>query len=84
MTIRCLADSLSTSSEWVNDKLHFITIPTLVVWGAEDHIIPVADGEKMHQMVPQSEFDVIQHCGHLAPVQCAEAAGPKVQAFLSK
>ncbi|HEY2861675.1 MAG TPA: alpha/beta fold hydrolase [Terracidiphilus sp.] len=78
---RALATML-TGNDTTDKELPLLKMPVLIVWGSEDRIIPAADGEKMHQLVPQSEFDLIQGCGHLAPVQCAEAAGPKVSQFL--
>ena len=57
-------------------------MPVLIVWGGLDHIIPVSQGEKMHRLVPQSQLEVFPTCGHLAPVQCADQIGPKVEAFL--
>lgn len=82
--IRRALRSMLTGNDITDKELPQFKMPVLIIWGAEDQIIPVSDGEKMHQLVPQSEFDVIQGCGHLAPVQCAEAIGPNVQDFLSK
>jgi pimeloyl-ACP methyl ester carboxylesterase len=53
-----------------------------MVWGAEDKIIPVSQGEAMHKLVPQSELDVFPGCGHLAPGGCAAQMAPAVVAFL--
>jgi pimeloyl-ACP methyl ester carboxylesterase len=59
-----------------------LKMPVLIVWGAEDHIMPVSQSEKMHQLIPQSQLDVVPSCGHLAPAQCAEQIGPRVAAYL--
>jgi pimeloyl-ACP methyl ester carboxylesterase len=69
LTIRSLAGSLPTSSEWVNDKLHFITIPTLVVWGAEDHIMPLAHGREFAAGISGAKLVVIEKCGHAPMVE---------------
>jgi len=61
-----------------------LKMPVFIEWGSEDHITPLAQGEKMHRLVPQSEFDVVPGCGHLAPVQCADRIGPELEAFLRK
>lgn len=82
--IRRALNSMLAGKDTTDKELPQLRMPVLIVWGAEDHITPVTLGEKIHQLVPQSELDVIQGCGHLAPVQCAEAAGPKVQDFLSR
>ena len=73
-----------TGKDVTDVELPQFKMPVLIVWGSEDHIIPLADGEKMHQLVPQSQLDVVQGCGHLAPVQCTGRIGPVVDAFLER
>jgi pimeloyl-ACP methyl ester carboxylesterase len=57
-------------------------MPVLLVWGDQDRIVPVAQGQTLHRLIPQSKFEVIPGCGHLAHVQCADRIGPIVQNFL--
>jgi pimeloyl-ACP methyl ester carboxylesterase len=45
-------------------------------------ITPLEQGQKMHVLVPQSELDVFNGCGHLAPQQCTGEMGPRVVEFL--
>ena len=59
-------------------------MPMLIVWGKQDHLIPVSVGEQIHQDVPQSEFVVVDGCGHLAPGQCAAQMGPVFKGFLDE
>jgi pimeloyl-ACP methyl ester carboxylesterase len=61
-----------------------LRMPVLIVWGAVDHITPLSQGEKMHQLIPQSELDVIGRCGHLAPNACAADVAPFVANFLHR
>jgi len=61
-----------------------LKMPVLIVWGAEDRILPLSQGEKMHSLVPQSVFEVFPSCGHLAPSQCAAQIGPKVVEFVNQ
>lgn len=76
--------SMLTGRDTTDSELPQLKMPMLIVWGDQDHITPVADGEKMHQLVPQSQLDVVQGCGHLAPVQCADRIGLVVNAFLKR
>lgn len=46
-------------------RLDQIRVPTLAVWGAEDHLISLATGQRSVARIPGSEFVVIEHCGHL-------------------
>lgn len=46
-------------------RLDQIRVPILAVWGAEDHLISLATGQRSVARIPGSEFVVIEHCGHL-------------------
>ncbi len=77
-------DSMLTGRDSTDKMLPELKMPVLIVWGSLDHITPLWLGEKMHQLVPQSQLDVVPGCGHLAPVQCADKIGPNVVEFLKK
>jgi pimeloyl-ACP methyl ester carboxylesterase len=62
--------SMQTGRDLLDFRLHNIHQPMLIVWGAEDELIPLPSGEVIHQAVPQSVLDVIAGCGHLAPAEC--------------
>ncbi len=51
-------------------RLHLIRQPTLIVWGSHDDLIPLSVGERMHHGIANSELDVVDGCGHLAPAEC--------------
>ena len=40
-------------------------IPSLIVWGERDSIIPVSHGEAAHEAIPGSRFEVFPGAGHL-------------------
>ena len=82
--IRRALDSMLTGRDATDSMLPQFKMPVLIVWGKLDHIMPVEQGEKMHQLVPQSQIDIEEGCGHLAPIQCADRVGPKVRAFLKQ
>jgi pimeloyl-ACP methyl ester carboxylesterase len=42
-----------------------ITHPTLVIWGEEDRVFPVAVGEELHQTIKGSRFIRIPKAGHI-------------------
>lgn len=45
--------------------LHRIDVPTMILWGEGDKIIPVPYGEALKELIPGSELRVIADCGHL-------------------
>ncbi|HEY1809651.1 MAG TPA: alpha/beta hydrolase [Acidobacteriaceae bacterium] len=77
-------DSLLTGSALLDGKLGALKMPTLIVWGKEDHLIPVSVGEEIHRDIPQSELEIFEGCGHLAAAQCAAQVGPVVRGFLDE
>jgi pimeloyl-ACP methyl ester carboxylesterase len=64
--------SMVAGKDLLDFRLHDISQPMLIVWGAKDVLIPLASGETIHRSVPQSVLDVIGGCGHLAPAECAK------------
>jgi len=77
-------DSMMTGRDTTDSLLPELKMPALIVWGSVDRITPLSEGQKMHQLIPQSQIDAIAGCGHLAPNECAGQIGPKVVAFLGK
>jgi len=57
--------------ELLDFRLNAISEPMLIVWGAQDALIPLSVGERIHESVPQSVLNVVDGCGHLAPLECA-------------
>jgi pimeloyl-ACP methyl ester carboxylesterase len=46
-------------------RLGEITHPTLVIWGEEDRVFPIAVGEELHQTIKGSRFISIATAGHI-------------------
>lgn len=52
-----------------------LTMPALVLWGADDTLVPVAVGRALADTLPHAHFHVLNQCGHLPTLeQPAEAA----------
>jgi pimeloyl-ACP methyl ester carboxylesterase len=75
-------DTMWSAHDVTDTLLPQLKMPVLLVWGDVDRIMPLALGQKMHQLIPQSQLAVIPGCGHLAHVQCADRIGPILQKFL--
>ncbi len=65
--------------EAVWDRLGELTMPVLVLWGAEDALVPVAVGRKLADTLPHAHFHALAECGHLPtlekPAEVAELVG---------
>jgi pimeloyl-ACP methyl ester carboxylesterase len=76
------AASMFSGRDLEDGKLGNLKMPVLIVWGKEDHLLPLSTGMAMHADIPQSVLEVFDGCGHLAPGQCADRVGPRVNAWL--
>jgi len=56
-------------------RLHEITVTVLLLWGADDRIVPPAAGRLLERLLPNARLVVIPHAGHdLAQTKAAEVA----------
>lgn len=56
--------------------------PTLILWGREDHIIPVECGEQYRRALPNARLTVLETCGHLPPIEQPDVFARLVLDFL--
>jgi pimeloyl-ACP methyl ester carboxylesterase len=75
-------DTMWSGNNTTDDLLPQLRMPVLLVWGDQDRIVSYTQGQKMHELIPQSRLEIIPGCGHLAHVQCADRIGPILQNFL--
>jgi pimeloyl-ACP methyl ester carboxylesterase len=59
-------------------------IPTLVLWGREDRIVPVECGELYHQAIAGARLEMIDRCGHFPHLEKPAEFTRAVSAFLAK
>jgi len=52
--------------------LHRIKMPTLIVWGDEDRLIPVQQAQSWRQLIPNSEVMVVKGAGHIVQLDKPE------------
>jgi pimeloyl-ACP methyl ester carboxylesterase len=64
------------------DELHRLTMPTLVVWGARDAVVPVRHARAAAGRLPQGELVVIPDAGHAPHVERPREFIAALQAFL--
>lgn len=53
------------SARYLDEDLAKITIPTLVVWGGEDQIVPLSAGKRYAAGIKGAALVVIPGCGHV-------------------
>jgi len=70
--IRRSMEAMTNGSDLLDFRLNNMQPPTLVVWGAQDELIPLSVGETMYRDIPHSVLNVMEGCGHLAPATCSK------------
>ena len=56
------------------DRLYLAEeIPTLVVWGDRDRIIPVSHAHATHALIPGSRLEIVPGVGHFLPFEAPDA-----------
>ncbi len=61
-----------------------IKVPTLIIHGADDQIIPLSDSEAMHTAISDSRLEVIPDAGHLLNLEQAQLFNQSMEIFLTK
>jgi len=77
-TVRCW------DADRISEEAHLISQPTLLLWGDTDPEIPLEDGKRLHQTIPDSQLIVFRECGHLPQEEYPEAFTEVVNRFVMK
>ncbi len=56
--------------------------PTLLVWGREDVVTPLADGELLHRLIADSQLEIIENAGHFAHLEKPEEVEKVIMNFI--
>jgi pimeloyl-ACP methyl ester carboxylesterase len=65
------------------NNLANITVPTLIIWGQQDQMIPVAHAYVAKERIPNAELHIFNHCGHIPPRENPEEFSNLVLDFLA-
>lgn len=70
-------------AERVSRDAHLIRQPTLLLWGENDPDVPLSDGERLRDEIPDSRLVVFRNCGHLPHEEFPQAFTEVVAEFCS-
>lgn len=65
-------------------QLQTLTLPALVIWGNQDTITPLAQGEALAEALPDSTLVILPNSGHQPFEETADAFNSTLLAFLSE
>ncbi|HEV2196643.1 MAG TPA: alpha/beta hydrolase [Candidatus Acidoferrum sp.] len=81
-TVRSFLGNPMIATERLDDRLGKIKTPTLVVWGKQDKLIPIALGERYAAGIAGAKLVSFDKCGHVPPIEKTEEFVAAVTAFL--
>ena len=82
-TVAQFLDSMVRGDDTLDNRLHALTQPTLVVWGRDDKLVPLRFGQRFHQEIANSQLRIIENCGHLPQLECPNEFATAVLQFLN-
>jgi pimeloyl-ACP methyl ester carboxylesterase len=53
----------------VRDRLAEIEIPSLILWGFDDRIVPVSAAVSYHRRIPRSRLEIFERTGHVPQLE---------------
>ena len=81
-TISSLIESIRRREDFLDARLGEIKKPTLIIWGRQDGLLPLADGEKFKRGITGSQLVVFDNCGHAPQFEKAAEFNSAVLKFL--
>jgi len=60
-----------------------ISVPTLILWGEDDRVIPLLIGQRLKAAIPNSRLEQIQLAGHIPQEEQPDAVIAHMQPFLA-
>ncbi|MBX7240903.1 MAG: alpha/beta hydrolase [Bacteroidia bacterium] len=82
--LRVLRFARSAQKENLSKDVSGIKNPTLLVWGLNDNITPPNVAHEFNSLIPASELQFIDSCGHAAMMEQPEKFNRLVRKFLDK
>jgi pimeloyl-ACP methyl ester carboxylesterase len=82
-TIRAVID-LAGQRVSARDRLYLAhEVPTMIVWGERDAVIPSHHGEVAHELIPGSRLELVPGAGHFLPLERPELLDRLLRDFIA-
>lgn len=79
--LQCARNALRTENDFLK-RLATLSIPTLIVWGKEDRVVPVRWAYEFQKFLPNASLRILEECGHSLPLEKAAELCEEVRSFL--
>ncbi|MBI3667543.1 MAG: alpha/beta fold hydrolase [Acidobacteria bacterium] len=82
-TVNQFIESIARGEDFLDGKLGAIKTPTLIIWGREDELTPLAGAKALEQDIAGSRSLILDRCGHVPQMECAGEFNAGLLKFLS-
>lgn len=83
-TINSITESIIRGEDFLDDAVKMIKRPTLIIWGRQDGLVPLAEGEHFNRDIAGSKLIVFDECGHVPNFEKAGEFNAAVLKFLGE
>lgn len=81
--LNSLVDQVQASDDFrLNEKAQLIRVPSLIVWGKQDTLTPLAYAEKFNTQLANSKLVVVDQAGHYPQFEQPEKVQSEIRQFL--
>lgn len=82
--IRILAMAKSAIRHNMSKDISKITVPVCLIWGKDDKITPPDVANEFHSLLPNSELNWVDHCGHAPMMEQPAEFNAYLRKFLDR
>ncbi len=59
-----------------------LAMPTLLLWGRSDRVIPVSIARRLDEAIPNTRLEILEACGHIPPEEIPDRSLALLESFL--
>lgn len=75
------AGTAAYTPDMVEQRMSSIQVPTLILFGEHDRVVPPGNAELMAEKIPQARVEIIPDTGHIFPIEDPSAAAEVIRKF---
>ena len=83
-TINSITESIIRGEDFLDQTVKTIKNPTLIIWGRQDGLVPLSEGEQFNKDIAGSKLIVFDQCGHVPNFEKAGEFNAAVLKFLGE
>jgi pimeloyl-ACP methyl ester carboxylesterase len=68
--------------EAISSQYPKLKMPSLIIWGSHDRVVPLETGRRLNQALPNSRLVIIPESGHIPQEETPEKVLPEILQFL--